>query len=54
MTDTLDARLERAEGYLARFKDAPLGNFIGGRSVAATGHVFDNLSPVNNAVAVTQ
>ena len=50
MTDTLDARLARAEGYLARFKHAPLGNFIGGRNVAATGHVFDNLSPVNNAV----
>ena len=53
MTDTLDSRVQRAEGYLARFKDETLGGFVGGSAVAASGEAFDNLCPVDNSVLGT-
>jgi 5-carboxymethyl-2-hydroxymuconic-semialdehyde dehydrogenase len=52
MTDTLEARCSRADSYLARFKDAPLGHFIGGKAVAS-GETFENLCPVDNSVINT-
>ncbi|SLN70956.1 5-carboxymethyl-2-hydroxymuconate semialdehyde dehydrogenase [Oceanibacterium hippocampi] len=51
MTDALDRNLQKAEGYLARFRDGVLGHFIGGRHVAgSSGEVFDNLSPIDGSV----
>lgn len=53
MSDTLDDRLKRAEGYLARFRTETLNGFIGGASVAASGATFENLCPVDNSVMGT-
>jgi 5-carboxymethyl-2-hydroxymuconic-semialdehyde dehydrogenase len=50
MSNSLEARVARAQDYLERFKSAPLGNFIGGQSVAASGPVFDNHCPIDNSV----
>ncbi len=49
MSDQLKDNLARADGYLKRFANRPLGHFIGGKSVAA-GETFDSLTPVDNSV----
>ena len=49
MSTTLDAQLKKAHDCLARFRNEPLGHFIGGRAVAGAGETFDNVSPVDNA-----
>jgi 5-carboxymethyl-2-hydroxymuconic-semialdehyde dehydrogenase len=50
-TETLAANIAKAKGYLQRFRDAPLGHFIGGAAVrGASDEVFDNISPVDACV----
>jgi 5-carboxymethyl-2-hydroxymuconic-semialdehyde dehydrogenase len=51
MSEALDNNLRKASGYLKRFRSAPLGHFIGGRS-QVPGHAgtFENLSPVDGTV----
>ncbi|HYD68764.1 5-carboxymethyl-2-hydroxymuconate semialdehyde dehydrogenase [Azospirillum sp.] len=51
MTSAFDTNRTKAEGYLARFRDKPLGHFIDGRPVAgAPAALFDNLSPIDGGV----
>jgi len=51
MTSAFDTNRTKAEGYLARFRDTPLGHFIDGRPVAgAPAALFDNLSPIDGSV----
>ena len=48
-TSTLAANLDKAAGYLAQFRGAPVAHFIAGeRSAAKSGKTFDTLSPVDN------
>ena len=48
MSDYAD-NLERANGYLERFREAPTGHFINGRPVeTANATTFANLSPIDN------
>jgi 5-carboxymethyl-2-hydroxymuconic-semialdehyde dehydrogenase len=47
----LQSHLARANGFLERFRKAPLGHFIGGRAeTGAAREVFDNVSPVDARV----
>lgn len=49
--DALAENIRKAEGYLERFRAAPLGHFIAGRPERGAGkNVFDNLSPVDGRV----
>jgi 5-carboxymethyl-2-hydroxymuconic-semialdehyde dehydrogenase len=51
MSPALEANLQAANGYLARWRTAPLGHFIAGRNEAGSGRdVFDNISPVDGSV----
>jgi 5-carboxymethyl-2-hydroxymuconic-semialdehyde dehydrogenase len=51
MTSALDANIQKANTYLARWRTAPLGHFIGGRAERGSSRdVFDNVSPVNGDV----
>ena len=51
MSPALEANIEKANGYLARWRGAPLGHFIAGRSEAGSSRdVFDNISPVDGSV----
>ena len=50
MSDALESNLTKVEGFLQRFKDAPVGHFIGGKSVVGQGQAFTNLCPVDNSV----
>src|SRR5689334_12891357 len=51
MSAVLEANIEKANRYLARWRAAPLGHFIAGRSEAGSGRdVFDNISPVDGSV----
>jgi 5-carboxymethyl-2-hydroxymuconic-semialdehyde dehydrogenase len=51
MSDALTANITRAENYLERFRDRPLGHFIAGRSESgASEECFDNLCPVDGRV----
>src|SRR5262245_57295818 len=51
---SLAANLDKAEGYLAQFKGAPVAHFIGGETVAAkAGKTFDTLCPVDNSTLAT-
>src|ERR1700731_2291534 len=46
MSLALEANIQKANGYLARWRAAPLGHFIAGRSEAGSGRDgFDNISP---------
>lgn len=46
----LSANLEKAEAYLARYRDACLPHFIGGRAVGADGgQRFTNTTPIDNS-----
>jgi 5-carboxymethyl-2-hydroxymuconic-semialdehyde dehydrogenase len=48
-TSTLAANLDKAAGYLAQFKSAPVAHFIAGeRTSIKSGKTFDTLSPVDN------
>jgi 5-carboxymethyl-2-hydroxymuconic-semialdehyde dehydrogenase len=48
-TSSLAANLDKAGGYLAQFKGAPVAHFIAGaRTSAKSGKTFDTLSPVDN------
>ena len=50
-TSGLAANLDKAEGYLAQFKGAPVRHLIAGEAVAArSGKTFDTLCPVDNTV----
>ncbi len=54
MSSALDANVHKAEGYLRRFRDAPLGHFIGGRQERGTSNkAMDNVSPVDASVLNT-
>ena len=51
MSAAFEANLEKANRYLARWRGAPLGHFIAGRSEAGSSRdVFDNISPVDGSV----
>jgi 5-carboxymethyl-2-hydroxymuconic-semialdehyde dehydrogenase len=51
MSAALEANIEKANRYLARWREAPLGHFIAGRSEAGSSRdVFDNISPVDGSV----
>jgi 5-carboxymethyl-2-hydroxymuconic-semialdehyde dehydrogenase len=51
MSPALEANIEKANGYLARWRGAPLGHFIAGRSEPGSSRdVFDNISPVDGSV----
>jgi 5-carboxymethyl-2-hydroxymuconic-semialdehyde dehydrogenase len=51
MSPELEANVHKANGYLARWRAAPLGHFIAGRSEAGSSRdVFDNISPVDGSV----
>jgi 5-carboxymethyl-2-hydroxymuconic-semialdehyde dehydrogenase len=51
MSAALEANIEKANRYLARWRGAPLGHFIAGRSEAGSSRdVFDNISPVDGSV----
>jgi len=51
MSPALEANIRKADGYLARWRTAPLGHFIAGRSEAGSSRdVFDNTSPVDGSV----
>jgi 5-carboxymethyl-2-hydroxymuconic-semialdehyde dehydrogenase len=48
---SLAGNLDKAEGYLAQFKSAPVRHFIAGESATAkSGKTFDTLCPVDNTV----
>ncbi len=47
MSAQLETQLKKAEQALARFRGETLGHFIGGKSVAGQGEVFENFSPVD-------
>ncbi|MFL6601210.1 MAG: 5-carboxymethyl-2-hydroxymuconate semialdehyde dehydrogenase [Steroidobacteraceae bacterium] len=48
---SLEANIHKANGYLARWRDTPLGHFIAGRAEAGSSRdVFDNISPVDGSV----
>ena len=48
---SLAANLDKAEGYLAQFKGAPVRHLIAGEAVAGrSGKTFDTLCPVDNSV----
>ena len=47
----LETNLAKAKGFLERFRGAPLGHFIAGKTVSgAAREVFDNVSPVDARV----
>jgi 5-carboxymethyl-2-hydroxymuconic-semialdehyde dehydrogenase len=47
----LAANMAKAAGYLQRFRNVPLGHFIGGAAFRGTSNeVFDNLSPIDSTV----
>ncbi|MDB6092435.1 MAG: hpcC [Gammaproteobacteria bacterium] len=47
----LESHLAKANGFLERFRGAPLGHFIGGKAVSgASRDLFDNASPVDARV----
>lgn len=49
MSDTLQTNLERATGYLERFKANPIGHFINGQfTLGQDGTAYDNLTPTDN------
>jgi len=51
MSPALEANIQKANGYLSRWRTAPLGHFIAGRSEAGSSRdVFDNISPVDGSV----
>ena len=51
MSAALETNLGKAGGFLRRFRDAPLGHFIGGRQErGASGKTIDNVSPVDGSV----
>ena len=50
MTTIAQANIDKANAYLKRFSDAPLGHFINGAHEAGSGETFDNTSPVDGAV----
>jgi len=51
MTTPLEANLRKATGFLARWRAAPLGHFIAGRSERGSSkEVFDNISPTDGTV----
>ncbi len=48
---SLAANLDKAEGYLAQFRNAPVRHFVAGESVAAkSGDTFETLCPADNTV----
>ena len=51
MTSPLEANIQKADGYLARWRTAPLGHFIAGRAERGSSRdLFDNISPVDGGV----
>jgi 5-carboxymethyl-2-hydroxymuconic-semialdehyde dehydrogenase len=46
---SLADNVAKANGYLKRFRDKPLGHFIAGRAEAGGGSLFDNISPVDGS-----
>lgn len=48
--DAVQENIEKAEGYLARFKAEPVPHFIDGKRVNGAKNSFDNLFPVDNSV----
>jgi 5-carboxymethyl-2-hydroxymuconic-semialdehyde dehydrogenase len=51
MSSALEGNIQKANAYLARWRDVPLGHFISGRSDRGCSHdVFDNISPVDGSV----
>ena len=50
MSEVLDKSIARAEGYLARFRAAPVGHLIDGRPDLGTGATFETTSPVDGSV----
>ena len=54
MTRPLDANIAKADAYLARFKQQPLGHFIAGRRVQGdSARTFENISPIDASVLNT-
>ena len=51
MSSVLEANVQKANSYLARWRTAPLGHFIAGRSERGSSReVFENVSPVDGRV----
>jgi 5-carboxymethyl-2-hydroxymuconic-semialdehyde dehydrogenase len=51
MSAALETNLRKAGEFLRRFREAPLGHFIGGRHErGASGKTIDNVSPVDGSV----
>jgi 5-carboxymethyl-2-hydroxymuconic-semialdehyde dehydrogenase len=51
MSSVLEANIQKANGYLQRWKAAPLGHFIAGRNEPGSSRIlFDNVSPVDGSV----
>ncbi len=50
MTTELNRNIDKAQQYLARFKETTLGHYInGGWTLGSEGETFDNLTPVDNS-----
>jgi len=49
MSNELQTRIKQSVQYLERFRQAPLGHFIGGESVVGDGKQFKNHSPIDGA-----
>ncbi|MGH8138988.1 MAG: 5-carboxymethyl-2-hydroxymuconate semialdehyde dehydrogenase [Steroidobacteraceae bacterium] len=51
MSSPLETNIQKAAGFLARWRAAPLGHFIAGRSERGSGQeLFDNISPVDGSL----
>ncbi len=50
MSEALQRNIEKAKGFLERFRGAPLGHYINGRDErGASTEVFENLSPIDGS-----
>jgi len=50
MTTELNSNIDKAQQYLARFKETTLGHYINGEwTQGSDGETFDNLTPVDNS-----
>jgi 5-carboxymethyl-2-hydroxymuconic-semialdehyde dehydrogenase len=50
MSTTLDKTIARADGFLQRFRDAPVAHLIDGKQDLGTGATFETRSPIDNSV----
>ncbi len=50
MSAALDKTIARAEGFLKRFRDAPVAHLIDGKQDSGSGATFETHSPIDNSV----